>query len=191
MNPARVEERRQEDLRTWALVKDLPEIHTRAVREMTGVSSRRAAEMIRSWEARGMIHEVRMDKNLRVFATGSRANVLDLRRQEIADQLTDDPRANMWRAMYLLKSFTPIDIVGVSNLPKAPVSEAEAERYCQTLLKGEYLRVLEKARPGFRPATYLLARRTGPIPPTEKRVRALWDENLGAFTYAAGVGVLS
>ena len=91
--------------------------------------------------------------------------------------------------MQLLTQFSPVDLAAVSDLEHAPVSERDAQAYCQSLLRGEYLRVVEKARPGVRPAVYRLVRRTGPKPPVERRVAALFDENLGELTYVAGIGV--
>jgi hypothetical protein len=45
---------------------------------------------------------------------------------------------------------------------------------------------MTKALPGRREAIYRLVRDTGPRPPRERRVRAVWDENLGEYTYISG-----
>ncbi|WP_126976499.1 hypothetical protein [Frigidibacter oleivorans] len=100
--------------------------------------------------------------------------------------LSPDPLWNMWAAARLLQRFTPLDIAIHANTPETPVSEADASAYCQLLLRGGYLRVLEKARPPRRRATYRLIRNTGPEAPVEKRVRAVLDPNLGEYVHIAG-----
>ena len=67
-----------------------------------------------------------------------------------------------------------------------PVSLKDAHIYCQLLLKAEYLRVQQKAVPGRREASYRLIRNTGPLPPMERRVRAVIDQNEGKVTYLSG-----
>lgn len=192
MTPARVEARRREDADAWERMRVLPEFGTVELRQATGLPQKRAAELLRSWEARRMVHEAGVRKGGgRVYAPGARPAAEDEARAAIAGGATADPRRNMWRAMQLLGTFSPRDLASVSHLPEAPVSEADAQGFCQSLLRGEYLRVIQKARPGHRPAIYLLARRTGPVPPLERRVAALWDPNLGRLTYVAGLGVTS
>ena len=191
MNPARVEARRAEEADAWALLAGEAEITARSIERLTGLGRGRARELLRAWEGRGRIHELRMDGHARVYAHGARSAGLEDLRSRLSGEGSADPRRNMWRAMQLMGSFSPLDLVAVSNLPEAPVTERSAQAFCQSLLKGEYLRVMQKARPGHRPARYVLARRTGPIPPVERRVAALWDANLGALTYVAGIGVTS
>ncbi|MDP2064178.1 MAG: hypothetical protein Q8Q63_03405 [Phaeovulum sp.] len=40
--------------------------------------------------------------------------------------------------------------------------------------------------PGRREAIYRLIRNTGPRPPRERRVRAVWDDNLGELVLLNG-----
>ena len=191
MTPARVEERRVEEADAWSLLAGEAEITARMIERLTGLGRDRARQLLRSWEGRGMIHELRVERGARVFGHGPRSAGLEDLRASLAGEAAADPRRNMWRAMQVMSSFSPLDLVAVSNLPEAPVTERAAQAFCQSLLKGEYLRVMQKARPGHRPARYVLARRTGPIPPVERRVAALWDANLGELTYVAGIGVTS
>ena len=192
MTPSRVAARRREDADAWERMRDLPEFGTAELRQATGMTQRRAAEILRSWEARQLVHERGVRKGGgRVYAPGVRPAGEAEARAAIAGEGRADPRRNMWRAMQLLGTFSPRELAAVSDMPEAPVSEASAQGYCQALLRGEYLRVIQKARPGHRPAIYLLARRTGPVPPVERRVAALWDPNLEQLTYVAGLGVTS
>jgi hypothetical protein len=190
MNPSRVDERRREQDAAWTVVRDLPEFGTGKVVELVGCTDDRARQMLRSWAARGMIHEVRRHGAGAVYAPGPRSAALAEPRRRVEAEADPDPVVNMWRAMCHLGQFSPIDIMAVSNLPDAPVSEDDARAFCQSLLRGEYLRVIQKAQPGVCPPVYRMARPTGPVPPRERRVRALWDDNLGQLTFVAGMGAL-
>lgn len=93
---------------------------------------------------------------------------------------------NLWRSMRGLKSFTPVDLAAHSSTPDIPVSLAAAQDYCQMLVRAAYLRVERKAIPGRRDAIYRLVRNTGPRAPVERRVRAVYDENLDEIVHFAG-----
>lgn len=189
MTPARVAARRVEAEDAWSQLEGEIELTSEMIHRRTGLSRARAREVLRSWEARGMIHHLRRQKNKKIYRRGPRSAALDGPRDALAAKAGPDKRRNLWRAMHGLGTFSPRDLARVCSASQAPVTEREAQAFCQALLKGEYLRVLEAAQPGLRLATYLLARRTGPVPPAECRVPALWDENLGAYTYVAGLGV--
>ncbi|SFQ13782.1 hypothetical protein SAMN05421853_10281 [Roseivivax halotolerans] len=90
----------------------------------------------------------------------------------------------LWTAARMLKTFTPRDVAAHAATSETEVSIDDATRFCRMLLRAGYVRVLRKARPsdGVEPR-YRLTRDTGPKPPIEKRVRAVWDENEGCFTH--------
>jgi hypothetical protein len=88
--------------------------------------------------------------------------------------------------MRALRSFSPTDVMAHSHTPEFEVSLGTAQEYCQMLARSGHLRVMTKALPGRREAIYRLVRDTGPRPPRERRVRAVWDENLGEYTYISG-----
>jgi len=92
---------------------------------------------------------------------------------------------NMWRSARMLGQFTAVDIQMHSNTASAEVSAANAHRFCTMLLRGGYLRVVRKAVSGRHPAMYRLIRDTGPKPPVERRVRAIWDPNTREFAHVA------
>ena len=92
---------------------------------------------------------------------------------------------NMWRSMRMMVTFDHVDIAMQSNTVAQPVTEEQARSYCQMLANAGYLQVLKKAGKG-RNALYKLVKNTGPKPPREKRVRAVYDDNKRAFTYVAG-----
>lgn len=95
---------------------------------------------------------------------------------------------NLWRVMRGLASFTPTDLAAHASTDSVRVSRADAAAYAQTLVRAGYLRVLRKAVPERREAVYKLIRNTGPRPPRERRVRAIWDDNLGQFTHLPEIG---
>jgi hypothetical protein len=190
MNPARVAARKREMDDAWEILKDRAEITTDDVVDVTGFGRARCREILRRWEGRVMIKCITRGSALRVYVPCDGVDLLAAPKQAMAGEHVRDPVANMWRAMRVLDTFTPRDVAAIADIEEAPVSEKDAAGYCQLLLRGEYLRVIEKAQAGVRPATYKLTRNTGPLPPREKRIRALWDDNLGGTTYAAGVGVI-
>ena len=72
-----------------------------------------------------------------------------------------------------------------ANTPNVPVTRDEAQDYCRFLASAGYLKVIRKATPTLTPR-YKLIKNTGPLPPRERRVRAVYDDNLEQFTYVAG-----
>lgn len=85
---------------------------------------------------------------------------------------------NMWDAMRGLTTFSPVDVMAHANTDSVTVTERQASDYCQSLLAGGYLRVERKGTKS-RPPSYRLIRKTGPLAPLERRVRALVDANTG------------
>ncbi|MFP5259304.1 MAG: hypothetical protein ACLGQH_09795 [Acidobacteriota bacterium] len=83
-------------------------------------------------------------------------------------------RQRMWRAMGILKDFSPRDLAATASLPEAPVALAEAVYYCRWLEKGGYLKDCGHGR-----YVVLLAMRHGPRAPMIQRVRRLLDPNTG------------
>lgn len=97
-------------------------------------------------------------------------------------------QGNMWRAMRGLGSFTPTDLAAHSNTPDVHVTTDDARAYCQMLVRSKHLRIQRPGLPGRRDPIYRLVRNTGPHAPTEKRIRAVWDENLKEYAHIADGG---
>jgi DNA-binding MarR family transcriptional regulator len=93
---------------------------------------------------------------------------------------------NMWRSMRMLGQFSPRDLALHSTTDTVTVTDTTARSYCSMLLKAQYLRVLQKAVPGKRQATYKFIRNTGPKPPQIQRVKQVFDPNIGEVTYYPG-----
>ncbi len=83
-------------------------------------------------------------------------------------------RQRMWRAMGILKEFSPRDLAVTASLPEAPVALAEAEYYCRWLTRGRYLRPAGAGR-----YVAIEAMRTGARAPLIQRIRRLVDANTG------------
>lgn len=104
-------------------------------------------------------------------------------------QKPQEAHNNMWTAMRQIGDFTPTDLSAAATTELLAIDQATAMAYCQLLTRAGYLRVVRKARPNRREAAYRLIRNTGPFPPKAKRVRGVYDQNLGEFTYIAGAGL--
>lgn len=97
------------------------------------------------------------------------------------------PQTNMWRTMRKARIFSAVDVELMSRTGEVDVNSVMAKKYCRLLCNAGYLNAEVKAVPGKQQAVYRLIRDTGPIPPQPRRVRAVWDGNLGEFTHVAGV----
>jgi len=100
-------------------------------------------------------------------------------------QARQSPVGNMWTAARGLRVFSARDLAAHASTDSLSVEYEVARDYCRALLRAGYLKVVQKARPPEREATYRLIRNSGPLPPVERRVRALWDANLETFTLLA------
>lgn len=102
------------------------------------------------------------------------------------------PAEAMWRTAQVLTrsggQFSAVDLVMHATTEAAAVSEEDARRFCALLMRGGYLRVIRKAIPGRLPASYRLIRDTGPRPPEERRVRAVWDPNTRQWVHVPEPG---
>lgn len=135
------------------------------------VSTVTASTMLRGWLRAGSIR--------RAPTYTDRRPVYELVPE---DERPTSPRRsaeqNMWDAMRGLVTFTPVDLSAHATTDDVTVTDRQASTYCQTLLAGGYLKVERKGSKS-RPATYRLIRRTGPLAPLERRVRAVVDANTG------------
>lgn len=88
-------------------------------------------------------------------------------------------RRDMWLTARKLRHFSYRDLAAFSS----KVDEETARGFCALLLRAGYVKVNQRAKPGVRLARYHLVRDTGPHPPVERRIRAVWDENLGEYAH--------
>lgn len=157
-----------------------------------GLSIDRATDLVRGWvRARAAISVglgPHRRKQFRVTEIGRALSEAPVRSRADGSPIRQATvQGNLWRSMRGLRAFTPVDLAAHSCTETVPVDEVAAQAYCQSLTRAGYLRVERKAVPGRRQAIYRLVRDTGPQPPSERRVRAIWDGNLGKITHIDGV----
>ncbi|QBF31534.1 hypothetical protein [Thalassococcus sp. S3] len=92
----------------------------------------------------------------------------------------------IWRAMRVLREFSPKDIAASLIGSEKEVTESEIQLYCTLLARAGYLKVLRKRDPGVRPALYRLQKDTGILPPTKKQRMVLVDPNEDRVVYVEG-----
>ena len=144
------------------------------------VSARVARAIVLGWVASGRVVARPAGKRKRkMFALPNDLREPKDRAAIIAQQL--------WTAMRGLKTFGPVDLASHCRTD-LQVELAEASAYAQSLLRGGYLQVVQTASPGKRAAVYRLVRNTGPRPPRERRVQAIWDPNEAIYVHVAGMG---
>lgn len=96
------------------------------------------------------------------------------------------PQGGMWASMRVLGNFTPIEVHRAINQRHPDVAEKTVTMYCQKLLKADYLRVVQTAKIGVRPARYKLIKDTGPLPPQVKHKQVIIDGNDGTVVHVEG-----
>jgi hypothetical protein len=95
----------------------------------------------------------------------------------------------LWTSMRTLRAFSPQELLLAIGDGYDDLDEPYARSYCSQLLKADYLAVLQKARPGVRPARFQLVRDTGPLPPVIRNLQVLVDQNEDRAVYAAGARI--
>lgn len=88
----------------------------------------------------------------------------------------------MWRAMKALREFTHADIQVAASVGTCQVTPHTAKSYVNALARAGYFRVVQAAKPNT-PARYRLIRDTGAHPPAITRRKAIFDRNVGEFTW--------
>lgn len=145
-------------------------------------------QVLNDWKLAGYIKVIRKQAARNWYVVTRDDQTLPTARDQYGRVLRETtPQLVMWQSMRRLKTFNSADVLMHSNTPSQPVTKDEAHQFCAFLANAGYLSVLEKAQPGKgKLARYKLVRNTGPLPPREKRVRAVWDDNEQAYTYVAG-----
>ncbi|WP_172298306.1 hypothetical protein [Pseudoruegeria sp. HB172150] len=160
-----------------------------SLRDGARISLQMAQELARSWEKDGLAIVVRTgERRRKVFSMTPLARRLAKQqpKQPIAEHEAT-PAGNMWLVMRKMGLFSRVDVAAHATTDTVQVSEQEAGDYCRLLARGGYLRIAAKEVRGKREAMYRLIRDTGPKPPAEKRVTAIFDPNVSRLTYIAGM----
>jgi len=165
----------------WAVALRLGSFGYAEISAELHVSLWRASAIVRAWEQDGACINVQRGVGRRNLYRV----VAEFQRTREAGTGGSVP-VNLWTAMRGLRSFTPTDLAAHSSTASVPVKLEAAQGYCQALLKAGYIKVERTAVPGRREAIYRLIRNTGPRPPRERRVRAVWDDNIGELVLLTG-----
>lgn len=165
--------------RAWVRAQTLGVFTNAHISDELKIDVKYVQHLVAEWEGAGRIVRVPSPQ------AGNRRQhfqVVEAARQVRLPSESGTPSGNMWRTMRMLKVFSYRDIAMQANTKTVAVTEDDARAYCQVLNTAGYFRVEQKAD-RFRPAIYRLTKDTGPRPPALKRVRAVWDENKGEYTY--------
>ncbi|WP_323036224.1 hypothetical protein [Pararhodobacter sp.] len=173
------EERLASDQSAWNAAVRLGTFSYRALAAEASIPIERATRLTRGWVRLGSVAGLGKGggKKLMFRVTAESFPASSISRRQ-------SPDGNMWLAMRKLGgAFTPTDIAAHATTEAVSVSREDAQAFCQMLVRAGYLRVQRKAAPPRREAVYRLIKNTGPMPPRERRVRAIWDPNLAEFTH--------
>ena len=178
----------------WATALRLQEFSYASLAAECHIPIERATALIRGWvKLRLANYDHVGDRGRSIFKLTPAAREVHVPANMVVQEKEASAQENLWRSARMLGSFGALDLAVHSTTPTVEVTEEAATRFCQMLLKGGYLKVLRKA--SFRrrrasivrtTAIYRLVRNTGPLPPVERRVAAVFDLNLGEYTYVAG-----
>lgn len=161
--------------RLWAAMCRLGEFTPRDLMLETGLPESTVHHIKGRWVRDGWVEEVRRKGSLALYRVAP-----DARPAEVPSA-RQSPEANMWRALRILRDASPRDLAAHATTETVQVDEAAAVRFCRMLCDAGYLRVMQKARPGIRPARYRLVRDTGPLPPERRRITVVVDMNLHQY----------
>ena len=167
--------------KAWALVQRVGIFGYAEIAAELSISIDAATKIVRGWQAEGRV-------KVRHGGSGRVRKMFELtpayREPQDRGSLI---AAQLWTGMRGLKTFCPEGLRAHCR-EDLKVTLEDASAYCQALLRGGYLRVESTAVPGKREARYKLVHNSGPRAPVEKRVKAVWDPNEGAYAFVSGVG---
>ncbi len=171
----------------WDYIQSQTEFRAEDIARATGCAASTAQNWIYQWEKEKLIRIVRSEIKKRFYrVTGKHAPLPPSFRTDMSAVPNQTIQGNLWRTMRMMKQFSPVDLAIHSTTDEVDVTDQAAKEYCRMLLRAGYLRVVEKAIPGRRDPLYRLINNTGPKPPVEKRIRAVYDSNRDEFTHIAG-----
>lgn len=174
--PARMDE---VETRAWAVAKRMPIFGYGEIEVEAHVSRRLSVDLVNRWLDRGLIR-------LRAIPGHAGRKMFEVTpaTRDIMDRLVQ-LRQQLWTSARGLKVFSATDLAAHCT-PEVGATKPEVSAYCQMLLRGGYLKVVQLASPPSREARYRLIRDTGPKAPREKRVMAVWDENEVRYVHIPG-----
>ena len=174
-------------LRVWNAAVRLDTFTVHDLSADASFCHRRVGILIREWRDQGLLIELKQK------GTAGRSQFRMQNEGRIPEGMSSKAQiarketlhGNLWNAMRMSGEFSPRDLMATAATENTPVSYDDAAAYCRLLCRGEepYLRVIQKAVPGRKDATYRLVRKTGPLPPRERRIRGIYDPNIKVFIH--------
>lgn len=159
----------------WGTAQRIKSFSVTQLSAESGIAVDTARRYLRRWERAGLVSREGAGKSLRFLAVSQAPEMPPAREQSV--------ERNLWNAMRHCGAFSARDLALQATTDEIGISEDMAARYIRSLLPAGYLRVMQRAIPGRRPAVYRLIRNTGPLPPRECRVAAVWDENRATWSH--------
>jgi hypothetical protein len=175
-------EPRSDDALILSTAETMGQFTADTLAEATGASVWAVLRNLTAWRSRGTAEKVTDDRD-----EAAAWRLVTLPGKAKAAGSGQAAEALMWGAVRGLVTFTARDVAVHIPEDRVRVTEDEVRRYVGVLLKAGYLRVIRKAVPGKRLATYRLIKNTGPLPPVERRTVIVQDPNLKATVYVAPV----
>lgn len=167
------------ETRAWAVAKRLPIFGYGEIEVEAHVSRPVSVELVNRWLEKRMIR-------LRPVPGHAGRKMFEVTpaTRDLMDRVVQ-LRQQLWTTARGLKVFSGTDLAAHCT-PEVGATKPEVSAYCQMLLRGGYLKVVQLASPPNREAKYRLIRDTGPKAPREKRVTAVWDENEVRYVHIPG-----
>lgn len=130
----------------WSAALRLGEFSYSALAAECHIEMRRAASLVKGWRKMGLVTFKGLGtKHRHVFTLTAAAREIDLPANLVVIEPVASALENLWRSARGLVAFSPLDLAVHSTTTQVNVSEDDASRFCQMLLRGAYVRVVRKA----------------------------------------------
>lgn len=167
----------------WDSANELGEFTIMALRKHAGTPGKsNVRKYVYGWEKAGFVEKIsdapityRIKASDLVTAPSVNPSGIEFDREQAQEQ--------MWRTMFIIKEFSPLDLAVASTTEECRVSEGSARTYASILKSAGYLKLVSRGR--YRA---LQSRFTGPRPPAVKRVVQVIDRNTGKVVFQGGMG---
>lgn len=165
----------------WTFIVSKPSVTHADIKGATNVTEYKRTTFVAKLKRLGHLHKCGSRGRDDLFTVHSEEA---LRRNDTEKR--QSPQGGMWASMRVLGNFTPIEVHRAINQRHPDTTEKIVTAYCQNLMKAGYLRVVQTAKIGVRPARYRLIKNTGPLPPQVKHKQVIIDGNDGTVAHVAG-----
>ena len=167
----------------WAAIRQERRFTKCKIAELAGCNNFQVKDYLLGLMAAGFVARIEsLSRHLSVYELVRDTGVDAPRVRKDGTLLPLGSRARIWATMRILKTFTAMELVNAASLPEAPITRAEALRYCRWLTLGGYLAESGLGSPDTQ-WTFIPARFTGAKAPQILRFQRLFDPNTGAVVY--------